>query len=153
MTELSVMPVTLREPCPSCNCEYGHIHPRNGQQCVYCRECKRFLYNAPKRELGMDPTPVRTGPVSPTKRYAVIIRAHSHCELCGRDVSDAILHIGHIISEDNVRELGLPMHLCDHIDNLFCLCDECNLGMGKRSLPLHDLLIRVLKLHNAGDET
>lgn len=152
MTEVAIMPISLRTPCPSCGSESGRIHPRNGQQCVYCADCRRFLYNAPKRELGMDPVPVRTGPVSVTKRYAVISRAHSRCELCGRDVTEAILHIGHIISEENVRELGLPMHLCDHIDNLFCLCDECNLGMGKESLPLHDLLIRVLKMHKADKE-
>lgn len=142
----------MRAPCPFCRSERGilttrgEIEVRSGQACVSCSVCGRHCYNAPKHERGLSPEPVRSESVSPSTRYRVGERAHFRCEFCGRTADDGVtFHVAHLISEKDVREYGLPLRLADYLDNLAWLCAECNLGMGHRTLPLHDLLVLHLR--------
>ncbi len=142
----------LRAPC-RCGSEYGVIDQRNGQACVFCLECGKFLYNAPKHERGLAPEPVRSDGITPGKRYEVELRAGFVCEFCGRRPPEVTLHVGHLLSEHDIREARLPLEWADHFDNLSLLCDACNLGMGKRSLPIHPLLVFILRRHLNGGKS
>ncbi len=136
----------LRAPC-HCGSEHGEIQERNGQACVFCLRCGKWLYNAPKHERGLAPQPVRSDGITPAKRYEVMLRAGFVCEFCGAKAPDHTMHIGHLLSEKDVREARLPLELADDFDNLALLCDACNLGMGRKSLPLHPLLVFLLRRH------
>lgn len=132
-------PYALREPCKFCGHHLGRIEEQNGQALVYCLACERWLYNAPKRERGLAPSSTRTDGVSPSIRYRVMERAGFRCEFCGAD--DKPMHVGHLASEKSLRDAFLPPDRIRDFDNLAWLCDECNLGMGADSLPLHDALV------------
>lgn len=134
----------LRAPC-ICGSNFGSIEIRNGQACVFCARCAKWLYNAPKAERGLAPEPVRSDGVGPRLRYEIAERAGFRCELCGADNATHLMHVGHLISERDVRRYGLPLELADHPDNLAWLCDACNLGMGARSLPVHQLILYYIR--------
>lgn len=55
-----------------------------------------------------------------------------------------ILHIGHVLSVEGGKALGLDADLLTSTSNLVPLCEEDNLGLGKRSIhPItHWLLVQ-----------
>lgn len=136
----------LRAPC-ICGSDWGYIQERNGQACVFCGQCDKWLYNAPKHERGLAPEPVRSDGISPARRYEVMLRAGFVCEFCGGRPPERTLHVGHLLSEADIREARLPLALADDLANLALLCSACNLGMGRKSLPIHELLVFMLRRH------
>ena len=146
MANLAGVPYRMREACRQCGCNDGYLERKGGQAVVRCRDCDRYCYSAPKHELGEAPEPVRSDGVSSSVRYLVAERAHFRCELCGRTENDGVtLEIGHLISEYDLRQARLALRFADAVENLAFLCRPCNLGMGRRSLPLHDLLVFLIR--------
>ena len=135
----------MRKPCTQCGCVDGYISERNGQACVFCDGCGRYQYNAPKHERGLAPKPLRVDGVSLSARYRVMEAASFRCELCGASGDTETLHIGHLVSVKEASTHGIPSEWVDDEDNLACLCDRCNLGMGKNSMPLHTLLVFLMR--------
>ncbi len=132
---------TLREKCSRCGGTTGYIRPTNQQLCLYCTECGKFQYNAPKSEVGLAPESVQSTTIPPALRYLVGERAHWRCEFCGRANDDSPrMDVGHLLSRKDCQEANIPTRFVDVLDNLAWLCAECNAGMGSRSLRLHDLL-------------
>jgi len=129
-----------RTPC-SCGCWEGRIDIRNGQKCIFCAECGRWLYNQPKKEAGEAPETTRTDGISPSLRYRVMERAGFKCEFCGSNGGDKVMHIAHLVSERDLRISGLPPESYRDFNNLAWLCDECNLGMGAKSITPHNALV------------
>ena len=123
----------LREPCRYCGSAEGRLEPKNGQQCIFCANCGRLAYNAPKTETGLAPRTVTTNRanVKPNRRVRLLERANGGCELCG---ARGLLHVGHILSVADATAQGLPPILINSDENLMVLCEECNLGEGAVSL-------------------
>lgn len=140
----------LREPCPQCKWTEGRIDERNGQACVFCASCGKWLYNAPKKERGLVPESVRTQDISPSLRYKIMERARFRCEFCGKDAAASSFHVGHIVSVKDLRTGGLPEHFYDDPENLLWLCSECNLGQGSHSLTLHEVLVFTMRRQTQG---
>ena len=140
---------SMREPCGNCTSSFGRIVERNGQKCVYCSACDRWVYNAPRTETGDRQRSVSTvhAAIKPKTRSHVLLRAGSRCELCGVGIDDTVMHVGHLISiEDGLKE-GLTEKELNHQENLAAMCWECNLGIGKDATPLRTLLrVTALRL-------
>jgi hypothetical protein len=75
--------------------------------------------------------------LTPAERYAVLERDGFRCRMCGNEPGSARLVVGHILSVADLREQGADATLFRDPANLLCLCDGCNAGQGRRSLPLH----------------
>jgi hypothetical protein len=137
-------PFRLRTPC-TCGGLEGKITTTGGQDCVRCLACHKFQYNAPKVETGREvrtTTTVHNG-IKPKQRYRIIERASGRCELCGaRD--DVVLHVGHLISVEFGMQRGMTDQEINSEDNLCCMCDQCNLGVGKTPIPLRLAIAMVL---------
>lgn len=127
-------PFNLREPCRYCSNATGHIEIRGGQNCAFCDQCGRFAYNAPKVETGETRRSVSTvhAGIRNSQRAIVIERARGLCELCATDVSPS-WHISHMLSVDDGIEDGFTEAQLNLASNLLRLCEECNLGQGKKS--------------------
>lgn len=128
----------MREKCASCGGSFGELEIRNGQDCIICY-CGRWQYNAPKTESGRGVRTVTTThkAIKPKQRYRILERANRCCELCRKVGGE--LHVGHAISVKDGHEIGLSDDLINSDENLLALCDECNLGAGRKSLPLRIL--------------
>lgn len=79
-----------------------------------------------------------------------MIRDGPRCRLCGRTPPEVILHVGHLLSDENGTAQGLSKELIESDQNLAVMCEECNLGLGKTSVPLW-LAIALLKAHDNDD--
>ena len=125
---------TMRKPCISCGSGVGRIETRNGQDCVYC-VCGRHQYNAPKIETGRKPRTVTAvhDLISASQRARIITRATGRCELCGAREN---LHVGHLLSVDAGINAGMTEAQINDDENLAAMCDACNLGIGKHTVPL-----------------
>lgn len=131
----------LRDACKICGSEYGVLILRGGQNCVYCADCGRWLYNAPKTETGQATRSVSTihNGIKPKQRSRIIERATGRCELCGNGIA---LHVGHLLSVLDGIALGLTEFELNNDENLAAMCEECNLGIG--SLPISPRLYVAL---------
>jgi ATP adenylyltransferase len=67
---------------------------------------------------------LETDPVPNSVRYQVLKAAGGKCALCGISAKDAVLHVDHI----QPRSRGGT----NSIENLQCLCEQCNLGKSNR---------------------
>ena len=67
---------------------------------------------------------VDTQPVPNSVRYQVLKSANGKCMLCGASAAEAVLHVDHIVprSEGGTND----------IENLQCLCEQCNLGKSNK---------------------
>lgn len=138
------MTFKLRDPCKYCGHEYGHIENRNGQDCVFCGGCGRHCYNAPKTETGRKPRSVSTthSGIKPKQQARIFDRASGRCEICGSREKNR--HVGHIVSVADGHYLGMTDAEINDDENLMCLCEECNLGGGARTISLH-LAVAILR--------
>ena len=134
-------PYPMRTSCGHCGSAVGYVEETNGQAVVRYRGCNAWMYNAPKKERGLAPQSTRTDGVSPSLRTKVAARAGYRCEFCGALPQDRTMHVGHIVSEKDLRISGLPPEFVRHHDNLSWCCDQCNLGMGERSISVHQALV------------
>jgi 5-methylcytosine-specific restriction endonuclease McrA len=128
---------TMRNPCAKCGSIVGRLQPSGHQDCVRC-VCGAFQYNAPRTETGRAVRTVKTvhEAISGKMRARILERANRQCELCGARGKDVVLHVGHIVSVDNGVRGGLTDQEINSEENLSAMCAECNLGIGKQTLPL-----------------
>lgn len=124
----------LRAPCKECGIETGYIVTRNGQDVVRCDQ-GHYQYNAPKTETGRKPRTVSTvhEAIKPKQRARILLRANGRCELCG---DNGNMHVGHLISVKRGLEHGMTETDLNSDENLCCMCDQCNLGVGKEPVPI-----------------
>lgn len=137
----------MRQACPECTSPFGYVERRNGQACVFCAACQRFVYNAPRTETGerqRSLTTVHNG-VKPKVRAMVILRANGHCEMCGADLATVDWHVGHLLSVKDGMAEGLTDTEINHQENLCALCAECNAGIGEHSITLRMILRIALR--------
>ena len=106
-----------------------------------CRGCGRYIKFVPKREAGYDTRSVskRSG-INPKRRKDVMERDGFRCVLCGQDAFDVNLHLSHIISVHEGYMYGIDESMLNSTDNLVTLCEECNLGFGRESIPLPQVI-------------
>lgn len=130
----------LRGTC-ECGGAGGRVEERNGQAVVFCDDCGRYQYNAPKKERGLVPAHLRRNGVSVSLRYRVMERAGFRCEFCGSAADESTMHVGHLLSVDDCRKWELEDRFADEYENLAWLCETCNLGQGARSFTLHQALV------------
>lgn len=137
-------PHPLRNACKKCGLLEGYIVTKSGQDCVYCAACNSHQYNAPKVETGRAVRTVTTvhNGIKANQRARILLRATGHCELCGNNL--ATLHVGHMLSVAEGLEMGLTEAELNDDDNLAAMCDECNLGLGKETVPLR-LMFAIIK--------
>lgn len=135
----------MREPCV-CGSEMGRIIEKGTNDLVYCRDCDKFQYNAPRVETGKAVRSVSTTHkgVKPKQRARILMRASKRCELCGASSGANELHVGHMLSVKDGHTAGLPDVVINSDENLCCLCAACNLGMGRKTMPLR-LAAAILK--------
>lgn len=145
-----VKTIQMRLVC-GCGSDTGTIVVKNGQDCVYCCKCGSWKYNAPKTETGRAARTVATvhAAIKPKTRVSILDRANGRCELCGNSPPAVNLHVGHAISVKAGIDDMTDAELNDE-ENLVCLCDECNLGMGDEPLSLRFMmkLVRSRILHH-----
>lgn len=142
----NTQPYKMREPCRGCQCELGTITEKGAQDTVHCLDCKRWCYNAPRTETGKKVRTVQTTheAIKPKQRVRILERANGRCELCGKGPDRGIeIHVGHIISVERGHSLGMMDTEINDDENLLCSCAECNLGLGKETIPLR-MMMKVL---------
>ncbi len=144
-------PYAMRAPCKKCGCTNGRIETRSGQDCVLCQICGAFQYNAPKTETGRAPRTVSTthDACGPKIRARILLRANGACELC--HAASVPLHVGHLVSVEAGHRAGMTDSEINSHENLCCLCDQCNLGLGSDVVPVRLAVAMVLaRLRNQG---
>lgn len=128
----------MREPCRGCGSTRGRIQSKGAQDCVFCLDCDRHCYNAPRTETGRSPrtvTRVHNG-IKPKQKVRIRLRANGRCEICGVRPNEGELHVGHMISVKAGLAQGLTEIELNDDENLIASCDECNLGLGREPVPL-----------------
>jgi 5-methylcytosine-specific restriction endonuclease McrA len=143
-------PHPMRAPCRDCGHGEGLLFERGSQDVVRCARCKRHCYNAPRVETGKAVRTVQTvhEAIKPKLRARILERATGRCELCGKGPgSGAAMHVAHMVSVKQGLANGLTEVELNSEENLICACDECNLGMGKETIPLRvALAIQMARL-------
>lgn len=133
--EAEPQPYTPRDPCRFCGLSEAFLLEKNGQDTVTCA-CGRFLYNASRKETGREVRSVRSRPnMKSGLRFSVLERFGFRCIACGRSPEDeVIIQVGHLLSVTEGESLGVPEEIIESEDNLAAMCEECNYGLGRRSL-------------------
>lgn len=136
----------IRNPCVHCSSTEGVIRQAGGQDVVFCADCGRYQYNAPKVETGKKTRSVSTthALITPKIRARVLLRASGRCELCGEGPPEKNLHVGHILDVDSGMKANLTEVILNSDENLAVMCEECNLGLGPEPFPLR-LVLAILK--------
>ena len=120
-------------PCRWCGSTDGILLENNGQNTVYCGECGKHSYNAPKTETGQRPRSVRTvrSRIKPSQQARIFDRDQGRCVLCGAREE---LTIGHLLSVEEAYEMGEVGPELHDDANLAAMCEACNLGLGRHSV-------------------
>ena len=136
-------PIPLKEPCPDCGAVDGLVNTAGAHQKLTCGDCGRYIRFVGKAELGLVPRTVATtrAGITPGVRARILERATGKCEVCG--ATDRPIHVGHCLSVREATEQGLTDEEINHEENLMAMCEDCNLGWGKRPVPVR-LLARVI---------
>lgn len=137
----------MREACRGCDHEFGRIVEKGAQDCVYCLDCGRHCYNAPRTETGKKVRSVQTvhEAIKPKLRVRVLTGANGRCQLCGKGPdSGATMHVSHMVSVKQGMALGMTDEEMNSEANLICACDECNLGLGQETIPLRLALAMIM---------
>lgn len=137
--------VDMRERCRACGDRNmkGQRTNKNGQAMINCAACGAWVYNAPKAELGEEPSQVRTRRnIKPGKKTRILSRDNHTCVACHSP--DRPLHVGHLVSLEDGRALGATDEELDDEANLAAMCDECNLGLGRESVNPR-LMLRCIR--------
>ena len=125
--------IKMRKPCSDCGDIDGNVEDVNGQRIVRCAWCHRYCYTQPRSEAGLAPRKVaKREPFSPAQRQRVLERDGHACISC--HTTDAVLHVGHLVSVADGRNLGMSDDDINDDLNLAAMCETCNLGLGPRSL-------------------
>jgi hypothetical protein len=144
----------MRASCRfGCETAEGYIVEKSGQDMVHCSRCKKHQYNAPRTETGRAVRTVQTthAAIKPRLRAEVLMRAHWRCETCFRNPGTAAeeLHVAHFLSVADGHTLGLTDAQINSSENLLCMCSECNLGLGRESIPTW-LAVGIIRARTAG---
>ena len=143
------MTIDMREPC-TCGCSTGEIEVKSGQDVVRCSDCGAWCYNRPKAESGKATRSVSTrSDIKPKKRAKVLLRANNACEVCRR--TGVILHVGHVVSVAEGRKVGLSDVELNSAENLIAMCEECNLGLGKETIPIKNYVAILMARFKEAD--
>ena len=146
-------PWSMRDPCPRCGHEKGTIKTQSGQDRVFCADCGRHAYNAPRSETGRPQRTLRTRPqIKPSKRMRVLERDNHTCVSCHR--ADVDLDIGHLLSVEDGHRLGFSNDELNDEENLAAMCAACNSGQGHltHSLRLVGMILRARLDHRRPSE-
>jgi 5-methylcytosine-specific restriction endonuclease McrA len=105
-------------------------------------DCNRHCYNAPRVETGKAVRTVQTvhEAIKPKLRAKILERATGRCELCGKGSELGPLHVGHLISVEQGLAGGSTELELNDPENLAAMCAECNLGLGKQTVPLRMMM-------------
>lgn len=129
-------PYRMRAACDACGHDIGTIETRNGQNVVRC-SCGKYQYCAPNLELGLETRSVSSANgIKSGTRADVLKRDGGQCTICGRRAPAVVLHVGHLVSVRDGQEIGLTDHQIYSTENLATMCEECNLGIGRVTVPL-----------------
>lgn len=132
----------MRQAC-RCGNETGRIETKSGQDCVYCLSCGKHCYNAPRTETGREVRSLRTRPdIKTGQRSRILERDNGTCVVCHCD--DRPLDVGHLISVDAGRKLGLTDAELYDDENLAAMCQTCNSGLSSRPVSLRQM-VNILK--------
>lgn len=125
-------------PCPGCGDEFVVTTMTNGQDIARCATCNKYRKCVPRSQSGREIRRMTDrGQLKPKLRADVLIRAGRRCELCGTPVEATDgLAVDHILSVKDGRRLGLTDAQLNSIENLAALCELCNSGKGRATLPL-----------------
>ena len=90
--------------------------------------------------------------ISTSQRARVLERDGNHCTLCGARGRETVLHVGHLLSVADGHEQGLGDDLLNSDENLCAMCEACNLGGGRRTVPLRlaEAILRARAAMGAG---
>ena len=93
-----------------------------------------------KAEAGISPRTVQSlrSIIKPKHRAKIIDRASGRCEMCG--ASGVLLHVGHFVSVDAGTEAGMTEDEINSDENLYCSCEECNLGLGSSPVSIRTMM-------------
>lgn len=143
-------------PCTYCASTNGILIETNGQNTVYCGECGKHSYNAPKTETGQrrrTVATVRPG-IKPSQQARIFDRDQGRCVLCG---SKDHLTIGHLLSIEEAYALGTVGPELNDDANLAAMCEACNLGLSRHSVSprtyaviMHSLVKAEIARREAG---
>jgi len=139
------------EQCITCGSGDLEILPKGPHFAEYCTTCgtKQHAGWLQKTSIGMKPRSVQTTHqmIRPKIRASIIERASARCEICG--VRGVLMHIGHFLSVVEGIAAGLTDEEINSDENLFCCCEECNLGQGRRPVSIRILaaIIRARVRH------
>ena len=130
--------------CRSCkNSIRGYYETKNGQNVAYCAECGGGLgWNVPKHVTGQEQRHVRSRPeIKPSQRSRILERDGHACLECGRRAApEVVLHVGHLISAKEGASIGMTENEIFDDENLYIVCEECNLGRSERSVDARFVL-------------
>lgn len=138
------MSTQMRAPCKKCGHEFGTVSNRNGQDVMFCGECGTYAYCVPKTESGKKQRSVRTTheSITPKMRMRIFERAGGKCDICG--AVGRVIHVGHFVSVIDGHRLGMTDAEITSAENLFCCCEECNLGGGRETVSLR-LAVNIIR--------
>lgn len=148
----SPKPFIMRSVC-QCGSAEGTLTETGAQDVVRCARCNKFQYNAPRTETGKAVRSVSTthAAIGPKRRAEILLRANWRCECCGRKPEKPTdeLHVGHAVSVADGHAQGLGDDEINSDENLLAMCSECNLGLGRESIPAW-LAAGIIKARTAG---
>ena len=61
-------------------------------------------------------------------------RDNNICIECGRFPPVVMLQVGHLVSVDEGHAIGVTDDELNADENLYCVCEECNVGRSSRSV-------------------
>lgn len=135
--------IEMRAACTRCGGMTGIVSEKNGQDIVRCVQCGTYAYSRPKSESGKPQRTVRTRPeIKPSTKARILERDNYTCVMC--HTATGVLHIGHLLSVADGKEMGATEDELFDDENLAAMCEECNLGMSDRTVSLR-LVYQILK--------
>lgn len=127
------------EQCPFCDEQTSTVREKAPHYGLYCdnHEPPRLIRWIGKAELGLSQRSVSTRKgIKAAQRSRIMQRDSYRCQTCGRAQPEVILNVGHIISVHDGKDLGLADREINDDENLLTQCEECNLGLGKQTMPI-----------------
>lgn len=132
---------TINGGCKVCGHPFGELRQNELHVGLYCAECDTWQRWVSKRDAGVDRRSLSSRRnITPSVRARVLQRDGYRCILCGFGPPDKNLVMGHIISVRDGLEIGLTDGVLYDEWNLCTMCEECNSGLGERSLHLPEAL-------------
>lgn len=101
--------------------------------CLKCKQWHKFISHA---SIGITGTrkDKRTINVKAKQRFRILQRDNFTCQACGITSKHEILHVDHKTSIKEATTAGWTEKQINDDNNLWTLCETCNLGKGSQSL-------------------